>query len=80
MEIGVLFVSEILYMANARYTISQNKPLNPHYAIGILLRSKIPSKFEASQGSLIHHNGGYASIANLQILVGFCLSLRIPIA
>ena len=51
---------------------------NPHYALAILLRIKIPSKSEASQPFLIHRNGGYASIEKVQILLGFWFSLQIP--
>ena len=51
--------------------------LNPDYALDILLIAKTPSKFEALQLLLIHHSGDYASLAKVQILLGFWLSLQI---
>ncbi len=41
---------------------------NPDYALEILLRAKIPAKYEASQLFLFHRNSGYASFVKVHIL------------
>ncbi len=45
--------------------------LNPDYALAILLRAKIPAKYEASQLFLFHRSSGYASFVKVHILLGF---------
>ena len=43
----------------------------PVYALAILLRAKIPAKYEASQLFLFHRSSGYASFVKVHILLGF---------
>ena len=45
--------------------------LNPDYALAILLRAKIPAKYEALQLFLFHRSSGYASFVKVHILLGF---------